>query len=41
MLDNICGQINDIADRMKVKMKGPIPLPTHDLKVPVRKSPYT
>ena len=39
MLDDICRQIKDIADRMKVKMKGPIPLPRHDLKVPVRKCP--
>lgn len=39
MLDNICGQIKDIASRMKVKMKGPIPLPRMDLKVPVRKTP--
>ena len=38
-LDDICGQIKDIAERMKVNMKGPIPLPTHDLKVPVRKCP--
>lgn len=39
MLDDICSQIKDIADRMKVKMKGPVPLPRHDLKVPVRKCP--
>jgi small subunit ribosomal protein S10 len=39
MLGDICGQIKEIADRMKVKMKGPIPLPRMDLKVPVRKCP--
>ena len=39
LLNHVCTQIKDIADRLKVKMKGPIPLPRKDLKVPVRKSP--
>jgi small subunit ribosomal protein S10 len=38
-LNDICSQIKDIADRMKVKMKGPIPLPRKEMKVPVRRSP--
>lgn len=38
-LGNICSQINDIAQRLNVKMKGPVPLPRKRLKVPVRKSP--
>lgn len=39
VLDNICEQIRNIADRAGVKMSGPVPLPTKRLKVPVRKSP--
>ncbi|MFA5332993.1 MAG: 30S ribosomal protein S10 [Candidatus Nanoarchaeia archaeon] len=38
-LNDICSQIKDIADRMKVKMKGPIPLPRKEMRVPVRRSP--
>ncbi len=38
-LDNICSQIKEIAERLNVKMKGPIPLPRSDLRIPVRKSP--
>jgi len=38
-LNNICSQIKDIAERMKVKMKGPIPLPRKEMRVPVRKTP--
>jgi small subunit ribosomal protein S10 len=38
-LNEICSQIKDIADRMKVKMKGPIPLPRKELRVPVRRAP--
>ena len=39
MLDNICEQIKGIAERVGVDMKGPIPLPTKRMKVPVRRSP--
>jgi len=39
LLDELGSQIKDIADRIKVSMKGPIPLPRMDLKVPVRKCP--
>ena len=38
-MDNICQQIRAISERTGVGMKGPIPLPTKKLKVPVRKSP--
>lgn len=38
-LDDICSQIREIAERIGVDMKGPIPLPTKRLKVPVRKAP--
>jgi len=39
LLDNICNQIKEISTRTGVDFKGPIPLPTKRLKVPVRKSP--
>ncbi|MDD2679127.1 MAG: 30S ribosomal protein S10 [Candidatus Nanoarchaeia archaeon] len=39
LLNDVCSQIKDIAERMKVKMKGPIPLPRKEMKVPVRKTP--
>ncbi|MEF8833145.1 MAG: 30S ribosomal protein S10 [Candidatus Thermoplasmatota archaeon] len=38
-IEEICGQIRQISDRTGVEMKGPIPLPTKELTVPVRKSP--
>jgi len=38
-LDYVCGSIKDIADKVGVSMKGPVPLPTKRLKIPVRKSP--
>jgi len=38
-IEEICGQIRKISDRTGVEMKGPIPLPTKELRVPVRKSP--
>jgi len=38
-IEEICGQIRKISDRTGVEMKGPIPLPTKELTVPVRKSP--
>ncbi|PJB21042.1 MAG: 30S ribosomal protein S10, partial [Euryarchaeota archaeon CG_4_9_14_3_um_filter_38_12] len=34
-VDNICQQIRAISERTGVGMKGPIPLPTKKLKVPV------
>lgn len=39
LLDSMCNQIKDIAERAGVSVAGPIPLPTKKLKVPVRKSP--
>jgi len=38
-IEEICGQIRKISDRTGVEMKGPIPLPTKELRVPCRKSP--
>jgi len=38
-LDGICNEMTRIAERSGVKMRGPIPLPTKKLKLPVRKSP--
>ncbi len=38
-LNYVCEQIKEIAKKTGVKMRGPIPLPTKRLVVPVRKSP--
>ncbi len=38
-LNEICSSIKDIAEKTKVKMSGPIPLPTQRLKITTRKSP--
>lgn len=38
-VESVCQQIKAISERTGVGMKGPIPLPTKKLKVPVRKSP--
>ncbi len=38
-LNQICGSIKDIVDKTKVKMSGPITLPTKRLKLTTRKSP--
>lgn len=38
-LENVCSQVKEIAQKTGVDMSGPIPLPTHKLRVPVRKSP--
>lgn len=38
-VDGVCDQIKRISERTGVQMKGPIPLPTKRLVVPVRKSP--
>ena len=39
VLDGLCKQVKDIAGRTGVDCKGPVPLPTKRLVVPVRKSP--
>ena len=38
-VESVCQQIRAISERTGVGMKGPIPLPTKKLVVPVRKSP--
>ncbi len=38
-LESVCTQVKDIAEKTGVALSGPIPLPTHKLKIPVRKSP--
>ena len=38
-LHEIISQITEIAEKTKVKYKGPIPFPTQGLKVPLRTSP--
>ncbi len=38
-INEICKNINEIADKTGVQMRGPIPLPTKALKVTTRKSP--
>ena len=38
-VDSVCGQIKSISQRTGVAIRGPIPLPTKRLVVPVRKSP--
>ncbi len=38
-LNYVCEQIKEIAKKTGVKMRGPIPLPTKRLVVPVRRSP--
>ena len=39
LLDDICGQIKDIAGKLGINFSGPIPLPTNRLKVTVRRTP--
>lgn len=38
-LNQICDSITEIAKKTKVKMSGPIPIPTKKLKLTTRKSP--
>ncbi len=38
-LEDVCGQVKEIAQKTGVDMAGPIPLPTRRLRIPVRKSP--
>jgi small subunit ribosomal protein S10 len=38
-VDSVCKQIKMIGERTGVDIRGPIPLPTRTLKVPIRKSP--
>ncbi|MHA1707973.1 MAG: 30S ribosomal protein S10 [Candidatus Heimdallarchaeaceae archaeon] len=38
-LQRICNQIQKIAERTGVRIRGPIPLPSKRIVIPVRKSP--
>jgi small subunit ribosomal protein S10 len=38
-LNEMISSIKDIVEKTKVKMRGPIPLPTKKLKITTRKSP--
>ena len=38
-LNQICSSIQDIAERTKTSMAGPVTLPTKQLKITTRKSP--
>ncbi|HID60566.1 MAG TPA: 30S ribosomal protein S10 [Hadesarchaea archaeon] len=38
-LDEVCRHILGIAERVGIKISGPIPLPTRRIRVPTRKSP--
>ncbi len=38
-VEGVCSQIRAISERTGVNIRGPIPLPTKRLRVPVRKSP--
>lgn len=38
-LNEVCNSILDIAKKTKIKIYGPVPLPTKKLKITTRKSP--
>ena len=38
-INQVCESIKDIAQKTKVKIYGPIPLPTKKMKITTRKSP--
>lgn len=38
-LEDICKQIKDIADKHGASIRGPMPLPTRKLRIPVLKTP--
>ena len=38
-INQVCESITDIAQKTKVKIYGPIPLPTKKMKITTRKSP--
>ena len=38
-LNEICKSIKDIAEKTKVEMSGPIPIPTKKMKITTRRSP--
>lgn len=39
MVDGVCRKIREISEKTGVAIRGPMPLPTKKLRVPVRKSP--
>jgi len=39
MLDDLCCEIKDVAQKLGVGVSGPIPLPTKRLRIPVMKTP--
>lgn len=38
-VDGVCRRIREISEKTGVAIRGPVPLPTKKLRVPVRKSP--
>ncbi len=38
-INQVCGQIGEIAEKTGVELRGPIPLPTKKLKITTRRSP--
>lgn len=38
-LDEVCKQITGIAERVGIKISGPVPLPTRRIVVPTKKAP--
>jgi len=38
-LDTICADIKDIAEKIGVSTRGPIPMPTKKLRIPVMRTP--
>tara|TARA_Y100000310_G_scaffold241244_1_gene245174 strand:- start:1081 stop:1389 length:309 start_codon:yes stop_codon:yes gene_type:complete len=38
-VNQICGSINEIVDKTKVKLYGPVPMPTKKMRLTTRKSP--
>ncbi len=38
-IDDITSEIKEIAERTGVQFSGPVPLPTRELEIPIRKSP--
>lgn len=38
-LNEICKSIKEIVEKTKVKMSGPVPIPTQKLKIKTRRSP--
>ena len=39
MLDELCSEIKDVAQKLGVGVAGPIPLPTKKLRIPIMKTP--